>query len=192
MQYQHEQALDEFFVRIEPIGEDRHHRRYYHFEGDERLWVEEPLVVLGDKSMAKDEQKGKTPQTPKTPEKATAKSTADIGTVTAAGEEEQRIAAKATERLLEARPADQRTRWSVYASLTAIWKLYNALDVRGERERALKSAIKSHFELDEPPLEFLTSGHEWISRKIKRKLDGRSKVCSVYLFACFCCACLMQ
>eukprot|EP00607_Mallomonas_marina_P009182 CAMPEP_0182420030 /NCGR_PEP_ID=MMETSP1167-20130531/4520_1 /TAXON_ID=2988 /ORGANISM="Mallomonas Sp, Strain CCMP3275" /LENGTH=227 /DNA_ID=CAMNT_0024595411 /DNA_START=24 /DNA_END=704 /DNA_ORIENTATION=- len=33
-------ALAELFVRTEPLGRDRYCRRYWSFDGDERLWVE--------------------------------------------------------------------------------------------------------------------------------------------------------
>lgn len=87
----------------------------------------------------------------------------------------QRIAAAAIDKLKMSKPAAKHSRWSVYGSRFAIYKLYDALDVRGERERALKSALKSIFDLNEPPLDFLTSGNELIGRRIRRVFGGKNR-----------------
>jgi hypothetical protein len=63
-----------------------------------------------------------------------------------------------------------------------LYRLCEALDERGERERALKAAIHARFDLDveEPPALYLTSGSEYIGKRVQRKFGKRvSKMCYV-------------
>ena len=110
-------ALEEYFVRSEPLGMDRHYRRYWKLRGDNRLWVE-----TRDEAVGGDGQRA-------TPGSALFKG--------------------ASEQLLwRTRPSSWRPRWSVYETPGDIWALKEALDDRGERERALKKAVESRFDLE--------------------------------------------
>ena len=70
-------------------------------------------------------------------------------------------------RLIGSRPSARVSRWSVY-SANELWALCEALDDRGERERELKAAIRSHFDISEPPVVFLKEGNEYIGKVVLR------------------------
>jgi hypothetical protein len=59
-------------------------------------------------------------------------------------------------------------KWSIYSSPSEQWQLWDALDERGEREAALKAAIKARFEIEEPPVVYELTGSEHIGRKVRR------------------------
>lgn len=70
-------------------------------------------------------------------------------------------------RLIGSRPSARVSKWSVY-SANELWALCEALDDRGERERELKAAIRSHFDISEPPVVFLKEGNEYIGQVVLR------------------------
>lgn len=70
-------------------------------------------------------------------------------------------------RLISSRPSARVSKWGVYAA-NELWNLCEALDDRGERERELKAAVKSHFDISEPPVVFLKEGNEYIGQMVVR------------------------
>lgn len=66
-----------------------------------------------------------------------------------------------------------RYKWAVYSSPTEQWLLWDALDERGERECALKAAIKARFDIEEPPVVYELTGSEWIGRNVRRVFGKR-------------------
>ncbi len=76
------------------------------------------------------------------------------------------------QRLFLSRPSRVRSGWKVYCSGTELWRLCEALDERGERERALKAAIHARFDLEECP-DYLRTGSAYLGRKVTRKFGKR-------------------
>jgi hypothetical protein len=70
-------------------------------------------------------------------------------------------------RLIGSRPSARMCKWSVY-SANELYALCEALDDRGERERDLKAALRSHFDISEPPVVFLKEGSEYIGQSVLR------------------------
>lgn len=66
--------------------------------------------------------------------------------------------------------------WGIYSSAAELWQLWDCLDDRGERESALKAALKARFDIQEPAQIYLTSGSEFIGRKVKRVFGKRVSV----------------
>ena len=201
-QYENEQALNEYFVRIEPIGMDRNYRRYYAFTHDDRLYVEElcydetfkmenkeymeqkEAFTESHKNDGKDKTEGHAVKTVLFAEPDNNSNGNGGSNSNTISNELMTITQEAIQQLRYSRPSGSYTKWSVYRNRKAIWKLYDALEPRGERERALKSALKSAFDLNEPPLVFNTSGHEYIGRKIKRIFGGKHRVSICWNIMC--------
>ena len=80
-------------------------------------------------------------------------------------------------RLISSRPSARVCKWGVYAA-NELWNLCEALDDRGERERELKAAVKSHFDISEPPVVFLKEGNEYIGQMVVRTFG--KKVCQPF------------
>lgn len=200
--YENDKALDEFFVRVEDVGTDRNNRRYFVFTNDDRLWVEETIDDLRDERERLAAQaavavlRAQGPSTPtRAPAAAMEESAAATSSSSSSSNTESSMVTCVTESAVPARavadsqliynmaidklkitkPAAQHSRWSVYSSRFAIYKLYDALDTRGEREKKLKSKLKSIFDLNEPPLDFLTTGNELIGRRIRRVYGGKNR-----------------
>ena len=76
-----------------------------------------------------------------------------------------------------------RYKWSVYCSPSEQWILYDALDERGERERALKAAIKARFDIEEPEVVYEKTGSEYIGKRVKRVFGKR--VCREDYYYCY-------
>lgn len=153
---QHEKALQDYFVRTEPIGTDRNHSVYWQFVGEEnKLFVQERQLVT--------QYNGPVPPS--------------------SGRESDEILCK----VFNSRPNRFSYHWKVYASPTELWRLWEALDDRGEREKLLKDAIKARFEMEEPAAVYQTTGSEWIGRKVQRKFGKkvRFKFCCDFLFFIF-------
>lgn len=76
----------------------------------------------------------------------------------------------------------------MYSSATEQWKLWDALDERGERELALKAAIKARFDIEEPPVVYELTGSAFIGKKVKRTFGKRVRINTfvINLFS-FCC-----
>ena len=75
--------------------------------------------------------------------------------------------------LISKSPSLSVSKWTYYASSRDVWNLYEALDERGEREKALKKAIADRFPLEEPPTQptYQKDGHEYIGRFVLRKFN---------------------
>ena len=67
-------------------------------------------------------------------------------------------------------------KWSVYSSPNEQWLLWDALDERGERERALKAAIKARFDIEEPKQVYDTTGSVYIGKRVKRVFGKKVRV----------------
>mmetsp|Transcript_30144 Transcript_30144/g.68461 ORF Transcript_30144/g.68461 Transcript_30144/m.68461 type:complete len:1247 (-) Transcript_30144:1529-5269(-) len=143
---QAEKAQQEYFVRTLPIGQDRHRSQYFSFVGDDRLFVQSREPLL--------------------PEDVTcllpASSGPDVDPV--------------LNRLFDSRPNRYRYKWSVFCSPNEQWLLWDALDERGERECALKAAIKARFDIEEPPVVYQTTGSEYIGRNVRRVFGKKNPV----------------
>ena len=81
--------------------------------------------------------------------------------------------------LIKSKPYAKTSRWFIYASESELYKLCECLDERGERERALKTALKARFDIKEPTQEYLTTGHDYIGRRVVRDF-GKNKVLVYY------------
>lgn len=139
---QHERALQEYFVRTEPIGTDRNNSIYWHFIGeDNKLFVQERQFTV--------HYDGAVPPS--------------------SGKETDEILCK----VFNSRPNRFSYNWKVYTTPTELWRLWEALDDRGEREKMLKDAIKARFEMDEPAAVYQTSGSDWIGKKVQRKFGKK-------------------
>jgi hypothetical protein len=77
-----------------------------------------------------------------------------------------------------------RYKWVIYCSPTEQWRLWDALDERGEREVALRAAIKARFEIEEPPVEYCTTGSAYVGRKVRRVFGKKVRQVSLSLLAC--------
>ena len=88
-----------------------------------------------------------------------------------------------TQQLHQSRPAAQSApRWAFYASQVELWELQQALDERGERERALRRAIQAHFDLQEPEMTYLRTGSEYIGRRVLRNFSNRVTLLFLFLY----------
>jgi hypothetical protein len=79
-----------------------------------------------------------------------------------------------------------RYKWSVYSSPSEQWLLWDALDERGEREAALKAAIKARFDIEEPAVVYELTGSEFIGRKVRRVFGKRVSNFSCERSVCKC------
>lgn len=61
--------------------------------------------------------------------------------------------------------------------------MWDALDERGERELALKAAIKARFDIEEPPVVYELTGSAFIGKKVKRTFGRRVRILLVAYFA---------
>jgi hypothetical protein len=229
-----EKALSELYVRTEPVGEDRFGRKYWCFDGDDRLFVQTDAAVMqryaveieksiswrnsttpnrkkassGSSSSGSSSTGG--PDTPskknnsnktnhqdvssaayisstaataspaKTPTKSPSKSrpqrgndhnnssmTANSATLTVAERDP-------TTKLLvrpDNVPSSHTYTWQVYRSINELWALVEALDERGEREKALRSFIKAKFDLTgDPPVRhtYIKEGCIYLNTRVRR------------------------
>jgi hypothetical protein len=83
-----------------------------------------------------------------------------------------------------------RYKWVIYCSPTEQWRLWDALDERGEREVALRAAIKARFEIEEPPVEYCTTGSAYVGRKVRRVFGKKVRMVSLSLLACYYSTCV--
>lgn len=146
----HEKSLEQYVLRTNCLGTDRNHNSYWIFSGDnDRLFVQEKILIETSSLNKNDKQ---------------------IVSIAKAFSENN----KNFGQIYSSRPNKYKYKWVIYSTEREIWDLYDALDNRGERENALKSAIKSRFELDEPPIVYLNTGSDYIGRKVRRQF-GRKK-----------------
>lgn len=142
---QHEKALEQYFVRTEHLGEDRFFNHYFQFIGDDNK-----LFIQSSQKFLEIEYNGPTPPS-----------------------NSENLEDLILFRLFSSRPNRYRYTWSIYSSATELWNLCEALDERGEREKALKESIKARFELEEPTTQYQRIGSEWIGRKIERAFNKK-------------------
>ena len=148
----HEKALEEFFVRTEPLGTDRYGRIYWRFMADEnRLFVE-----------TREEDPETRDFGPSPPAVLSSEATTDQVVLN---------------RLFQSRPNRYKYKWTVYSTPSELWKLCEALDDRGEREKELKAAIKARYEIEAPAVVYQTSGSEFLGRKVKRTFGRKVRLC---------------
>ena len=63
--------------------------------------------------------------------------------------------------------------------------MWDALDERGERECALKSAIKARFDIEEPPVVYELTGSEFIGRNVRRVFGKKVLAASCLFLFCY-------
>ena len=64
----------------------------------------------------------------------------------------------------------------MYSSETEVWRLIEALDERGQREKALKTQLKARFpHIKEPQYSYLTEGSPYIGKFVKRQFNKRDR-----------------
>ena len=69
----------------------------------------------------------------------------------------------------------ERTR-GIFASETEVWRLIEALDERGQREKALKTQLKARYpHIKEPQYAYLTEGSEFLGKFVKRNFNKRDR-----------------
>ena len=61
----------------------------------------------------------------------------------------------------------------MYSTAGELWQLWDSLDERAERERALKASIKARFDLQEPEQVYQSYGSEYIGMKVRRTFGRR-------------------
>ena len=172
LQLQHENALAEFVVASKCLGVDRHYKRYWVFSGDDRLFVQERVTANPNPNPAPEgkSKKSKAAMKVEVATPATLHSTVLISdqynTSVSLGD--------SFSKLYNFRPNTYFYKWGIYSNQRDLWELCEALDDRGIREQALLSAIKTQFDLSEPPIAYQLD-HEWVGRKVKRTF-GKKKV----------------
>lgn len=136
--------LDIYSIRSEVLGYDRYYNEYYCFRGDSsRLYVK----VKGGNA------------------------TNMFGSM---DHSEHLTNNPALKVMFDKRPTiTDSYAWGIYGSPREIYKLCEALDDRGMREKALKEKIRGKFELEEP-VEYQTN-HDWIGRRVKRTFKSGGK-----------------
>jgi len=145
--YKQDKDMAGLVCRSEPIGKDRHFNEYWAFKGDERLFVRSKV---SDKSGEKD------------------KLTTIATSVAAAN--------PILQKLYNKRPFEKTYQWGMFAAESEMWEIYQSLDERGERESALKAALKARFVLTPPPAEFLKTGSEYIGKSVSRSFGKKKKI----------------
>lgn len=192
---EHERALQEYFVRTSPIGEDRFHNKYWMFSCDDSaIYVQSKSSQT---SFSSNERSYKGLMPPQLSPEAKAKLADLSGSI-------ETIRSEATDcsgatshsnstmiiegvdqdrnlgvlyKLYESRPNRGEYHWHVFSTNTEIWYLYDALDDRGEREKELKAAIQARFDLKEPKEIFQTTGSAYIGRKVERQFADQVNGC---------------
>lgn len=145
-QFKQEQAMSGFICRSEPIGKDRNFNEYWAFAGDNRLFVRSKLEV----KESKEDKDRLTHQ---------AKHLAEAN---------KHDKSNKLYDLYEHRAFKTTYQWGMFASDLEMWELVQALDERGERESALKAAIKARFTITPPSAEYEKTGSEYIGKSVKR------------------------
>lgn len=84
--------------------------------------------------------------------------------------------------LYTSRPSGVSSTWRIYASMWELWALVDALDDRGIREQDLKTKLKACFGLSGNTEGFLTTGNQFIGRKVRRTFQRVSRLLNVYIF----------
>jgi hypothetical protein len=156
LQSQLEKALVDYPVRTLPIGIDRHGREYYVFGDDLRLFVHSIV-----------------PRTSRVDGLAIEEDAQAMSKV----QEKILSSMDGTCRVLYAsRPSLRTSEWGYYSSISMLWELYQSLDDRGEKEKALRIALQSKYDLTEPETVYLTEGSEYLGRKVRRQFKNKRVV----------------
>lgn len=180
--YENQKILNKYFIRLDPLGLDRVGRKYYTFDNDDRLFVEERISKTDMNEMPESNRKLVFDDDFQEMEVDVChENMSEFEKVQAHAikkrNELKNVTTQALNRLIESKPASKCSKWYVYSTLSEIWKLYHALDDRGKNESKLKKNLKSVFDLFEEPLQFQSEGHEYIGRLIKHVFgSGRNKV----------------
>jgi hypothetical protein len=168
---EHEKVLAEYFVRTEPLGKDRHMREYWSFDGDNRLFVETRILI--PPTPVPNRSALQSPKSPKslTPSKSNGNSEMEIK----------------YRNLCACPPGSYVSKWEIYASVSEITALIDALDERGKREKELKAKLCAHYGLSSTPdadkVIYSYSGSEYIGRKVKR-VFGKVYIILYYTHVC--------
>ena len=189
---QHEKELVKFFVRTVHLGMDRHFNRYFCFEGDHRVFVEQqiprdnPFPPAKSNSFINFAEACEGLLFTESEHNSSSNNNNNItsnnsNTSTTTQPSSNNIYQLAKTQLIKSKPYAKTSRWFIYASESELYKLCECLDERGERERALKTALKARFDIKEPSQEYLTTGHEYIGKRVVRDF-GRNKVLTFYYF----------
>lgn len=195
----HEREVAEYNVRSVPLGEDRESRQYWAFIGDDRLFVQErvllptssssPVTTSSSSSSSSSSSKSNRGS----PNRASTLTLSEAEKIAKAlgsfkltihpqdsdsvkrEKEKVNSSAESLKRLYESRPYKWTYKWSVYNTPTELWRLCEALDDRGIKEKALISQIKARFELTEPPKQYLKTGSDYIGRKVCKKYNKKTE-----------------
>jgi hypothetical protein len=162
-----ERAMAQFSIRTEPLGRDRDRNEYFQFGADDRLFVckKDSNSLGGIFNRAGGVWKGTALEDVFGSPVAGALPQPVLERLRAQGQLDDKYAA--TGRLWDTRPSLASYSWEWYTA-RELWELCEALDERGERERELKKALVARFDLKEPPVEYLKTGHDWLNRKVRR------------------------
>ena len=158
---EHEKDLATLFVRTEAIGYDRNNCAYYCFASDNRLWVQTVTSGVGL------EEENETT------------ATTTITTTTAP--------ATSISTLLNIRPSTRSLTWCLYPTMPDIWRVIEALDERGIREKELKEKLIARFGLSGKSADgatYQTSGSAYIGSKVRRafgKVDFSFKFFNLFI-----------
>jgi hypothetical protein len=79
------------------------------------------------------------------------------------------------------RPSREISIWKVYSCAGELVGLCEALDDRGERERALKRALLARFDLDGSE-RYSTTGSDFIGKKVYRKFGKKVGMLCIFVF----------
>jgi hypothetical protein len=162
-----ERAMAQFSIRTEPLGRDRDRNEYFQFGADDRLFVckKDGNSLGGIFNRAGSVWKGTALEDVFGSPVAGALPQPVWERLRAQGQVDEKYAA--TGHLWDTRPSLSSYSWEWYTA-RELWELCEALDERGERERDLKKALVARFDLKEPPVEYLKTGHDWLNRKVRR------------------------
>ena len=91
--------------------------------------------------------------------------------------------------LVVTRPSRWTSSWKIYGSSRELSELYEALDDRGERERALRAALQQRFDIQEPKEKdkdkdadnavFQVEGSEYLNRMVLRRFAKVTADCGL-------------
>lgn len=93
--------------------------------------------------------------------------------------------------LLHVRPSTRKFSWKLYPSMPDIWRVIEALDERGVRERELKANLVARFGLSGKSADgatYQTHGSEFVGKKVRRSF-GKVGLIGQQLFKRFLACC---
>lgn len=159
----YERTLEEYFVRTVPLGYDRFGNGFWHFPADEhRLFVQVKCSPNNSNITSQ-----------------IASGSSALAPPTEGMQQHETVLSK----LFAARPSNHQYTWRIYASRTELWRLCSALNETIEGEKELKAKLRACFELEEPSVDYVSEGHEWIGRKVQRVFGRRVVLGTVIAWA---------